>query len=248
VAGGTGERAAPGLPGGTDVVQRSVIATGSLELTTGSVDDVRRRARAVATTAGGLVADEQTDSDGRGRARTVELVLRVPADRFERALDELAALGRPRHRTQSAEDVTTRVIDVAARVRAQRAGVASIERLYARATTIGQVMAIEAQLARRQAALDSLEQQQKWLADQTALATITLTITRTPAAGPPAAAGGPGGFVGGLERGWHALGAVGQAVAVALGALVPWAALTAAVAVPAWLVRRRRRRPEPANG
>ena len=233
------------------VEQRAVIAKGSLELSTKSVDDVRRRARDVVTTAGGVVADEETDSDRHGSAQTVDLTVRVPVDRFDHVLDALAGLGRLEHRSQSAQDVTTQVIDIESRVRAQRASVASIERLYARATTIGEVMAIEAQLAKRQAALDSLERQQKYLADQTALSTISMTITRTPATGPLVAkAGGHGGFVGGLEDGWHALATVGRGLAVGLGAVLPWAALVTVLAVPVWLLRRRRRPvpAEPANG
>ena len=237
--------------GGADVQQRAVIAKGTLELRTKTVDDVRRRAVDVASTANGVVADEQTDSDDRGRAESVRLVLRVPVDRFDSVLDALARLGRLEHRSQSAQDVTTQAIDVAARVRAQRASVESIERLYARARTIGEVMAIETQLAKRQAALDSLERQQKYLADQTALATISVTISRTH---PPAAhaAAGPGGFLGGLEDGWQALAKVGTGLAVALGAVLPFAVLAALVGVAPWLmVRRRRQRPapaEPANG
>jgi hypothetical protein len=236
----------------SDVQQRAVIASGSLELTARSVDDVRRRARDVVTTAGGVVADEETDSDSHGRARTVDLTFRVPVSRFDHVLDALAGLGRLEHRSQSAKDVTTQVIDLDARVRAQRASVASIERLYARATTIGEVMSIEAQLAKRQAELDSLERQQKYLADQTALSTISMTITRTPARPPAAKAAGHGGFVGGLEDGWHALTTVARGLAVALGAVLPWAALLAVLLAPAWLLRRRLRHrptpPAPADG
>jgi hypothetical protein len=112
-------------------------------------------------------------------------------------------------------------------------------------------MAIETQLAKRQAALDSLERQQKYLADQTALATISVTISRTHPTAAHAAAG-PGGFLGGLEDGWQALAKVGTGLAVALGAVLPFAVLAALVGVAPWLmVRRRRQRPapaEPANG
>jgi hypothetical protein len=237
--------------GGADVQQRAVIAKGALELRTKTVDDVRRRAVDVASTANGVVADEQTDSDDRGRAESVRLVLRVPVDRFDSVLDALARLGRLEHRSQSAQDVTTQAIDVAARVRAQRASVESIERLYARARTIGEVMAIETQLAKRQAALDSLERQQKYLADQTALATISVTISRTHPTAAHAAAG-PGGFLGGLADGGQALATAAPGLAGPPGAARPCAVLAALVGVAPWLmVRRRRQRPapaEPANG
>ena len=77
---------------------------------------------------------------------------------------------------QSADDVTGQVIDVAARISAQRASVARIRALLAKATTLGQVVQVEGELTTRQAALESLEGQAAALADQTSLATATVTI------------------------------------------------------------------------
>jgi hypothetical protein len=233
--------------GDADVQERALIAKAALELGTKQVDDVRRRAIDVVTAADGVVANEETASDDRGRAASVHLVVRVPVDRFDRVLDALARLGRLEHRSQSTEDVTTQAIDLAARVRAQRASVESIERLYAKARTIGEVMSIESQLAKRQAALDSLERQQKYLADQTAQATISVTITRTHGPAAHAAKAGPGGFLGGLENGWRALAALATGLAVTIGALLPFAVLLAVLGGPAWLLVRRRRRPAPAE-
>ncbi|WP_310963196.1 DUF4349 domain-containing protein [Nocardioides terrisoli] len=222
------------------MIDRKVIATGSLDLTTRAVADARQRAEALAKGFAGFVADEEATSDRHGRLRTVDLTLRVPSKSFDAAMDSLSRVGTLRHRQQSAQDVTTQVLDVAARVRAQRASVRSIERLYARATTIGQIMSIEAQLSKRQARLDSLERQQKYLADQTSLSTITMTIQRTGRAAPAPVS--HSGFVGGLSDGWHALTRVAAGVLTAVGAVLPFALLGAVLLGPAWLVVRRRRR------
>lgn len=221
----------------TDVIDRAVIATGSLRLTTRHLADARQDAIGLVHGFGGHVADEQSQSDAKGGLDRVDLTLRVPQASFEKALDALGRLGTVRNRQQSVEDVTTQVIDNEARIKAQAASVASIERLLARATTIGEIMSIERELSTRQAELNSLKQQQKWLADQTSFSTVHLSLSR------PAkeADDDETGFLGGLERGWEALGDSAVAVATGVGAVLPFAAVLALVGVPAWLLVQRRR-------
>lgn len=222
-----------------EAMQRKVIATGSLQVTTKRVADARQRAQGLIKGLSGIVAQEEASSGSRGALRVVNLTLRVPSESFASAMDGLSRIGTLRHREQNAQDVTAQVIDVAAKVRAQEASVASIERLYARATTIGEVMSIEAQLAKRQASLDSLRSQQKYLRDQTSLSTITMTIQRTAHPVPPVTT--HTGFLGGLERGWHALGSDALLVVTVVGAVLPFAVALALLLVPVGLWRRRRR-------
>jgi hypothetical protein len=225
-------------PAVDSALQRAVIASGELRLTTKDLAGVRQDAINLVTGLRGHVADEHSLSDTRGRLERVDLTVRVPADSFESALDGLAALGTVRHRQQTVEDVTTQVIDIDARVKAQRASVDSIERLLARATTIAEIMSVERGLTTRQADLDSLVQQQKYLADQTSLSTIQLTLTRPSRQHESAPAPG---FLGGLEGGWHALGRTLVVIGTAIGAVLPFAVVLALIGGPVvWLTRRRR--------
>jgi len=217
-------------------IQRAVIATGAEQLTSAHLGDARLDAIDLVTGLGGTVANEQSQSDDHGRLRRVDLSLRVPAASFERALDGLARLGTVQHREQSVQDVTTQVIDNDARVRAQEASVESIKRLLRRATTIAEIISIEGQLSTRQADLDSLKQQQKWLADQTSMSTIQLTMTR-----PSRTVEAGTGFFSGFGRGWHALGRSTVAVGTAVGAVLPFAVVLALLGVPGWLLVRRRK-------
>jgi hypothetical protein len=238
-----GEPAAPAAkPAADTVVTRSVIATGQLQLRSTHLDDVRQDAINLAMGLRGFVAEEQSQSDAHGKLDRVDLSLRVPAASFEKAFDALAALGTVRHRQQSVEDVTTQVIDTGARVRSQKASVASIQQLLARASSIAEIMSIESQLASRQADLDSLEQQQRYLADQTSLSTIQLTITSpTPAKPHHKAHHRATGFLAGLDGGWHALSGTAVVAGTALGALLPFAVVLALLGIPGWVWVRRRR-------
>ena len=240
--GADGDRSAKDAPASSAAIQRAVIATATLSLSTKDPLEARSRAIGVVTGLDGLVTGEQTASDSHGRINRVDLTVRVPSARFESALDQLSQLGVVRDRQQSAEDVTTQVVDNDARVATQRASVASIQRLMARARTIGEIMSIEAQLSTRQADLDSLVQQQRYLSDQTTLSTINLAFTRPAKSAPKKPEKNDrDGFLAGLDDGWHALGDTLQVVGQVAGALLPFAAVMALVGLPGWLVVRRRR-------
>lgn len=254
---GPEEDTAPGTPtlrgaAAQAPLQRAVVATGRLRVETRQVERARDEALRRTQAWGGLVADEQTSSDDRGRAVSSTMVLRVPTPRFSAALAALADLGRVTEQTRSSEDVTTQVVDNAARVRAAERSILSIERLLSRADRLGDVIRIESDLARRQADLDSLKSQQAYLADQTSLSTITLDLARPSRLAPPPEE--TRGFLAGLQQGWAALAGSGLAVVTVLGAVLPFAALLALVGTPLALVVRRRRTttapttPGPATG
>jgi aspartyl-tRNA synthetase len=120
-----------------------------------------------------------------------------------------------------------------------------ITALLARAESIRDIMSIEAELSNRQAQLDSLTQQQAYLADQTSLATIKVSIERKPSATPAPKKDDDHGFLAGLTAGWDGLRATVVAVLTVVGAVLPFAVVGLLVGVPVWLLIRRLRR-EPA--
>jgi hypothetical protein len=225
-------------------MQRAVISHGSLEMVARDVAGVREDVLRLLKRWDGQVANEETGSDHRGRMSSVSLELRVPSPDFEQAMSQLSTVARTTHQQVSSQDVTTQVIDVNARVRAKEDAIRRIEQLLAHAKSLGQIIAIETDLGNRRAELDSLKQQQAWLADQTSLSTIDVSISRR--VPPPAQPRHDSGFLAGLTSGWHALGAAAVAVLTVVGAVLPFALVLGVVAVPLWLVWRRRGRGHPA--
>jgi hypothetical protein len=224
------------------VQRRSVISTGHIALVSDDVAGVRSRLDAVLARIGGHVADEDTTTDDQGTVTRSHLVVRVPSGRFDGAMTSLAGVASLRGSSRKAEDVTTQVIDVKARIQAERAGVRRLRDLVGHTASLPALLEVERALTQRQGELESLMQQRAFLHDRTSLATITVDVTRsTPAPTPPQASAG--GFVGGLHHGWHALVAVVVALLSAIGALLPFAVAGAIVGVPAWLLVRRVRRP-----
>lgn len=228
-----GEGASEAVPVGS--VDRSLVRTAELTVEVDDTTAATGSVRAAALAAGGFVAQEQIGDRGG------VLVVRVPADALDRAVEQVATLGTVTDRSSSVVDATEEVVDLDARVASQQASVARVRSLLAEATSIGDVVAIESELARREADLDSLTGRLAALRDQVSLSTLTVDL-RGPDA--PAAGTEPPGFGDGLAAGWAGLLAFGTGLAALLGFLLPFVPVLAVVAGTGWLIARgvRRRR------
>ena len=227
----------------SQVAQRAVISTATVSLRSDDVAAAMFDVQKVVDQYNGEIADEKTE--GGEETRRSRLVIRVPSAEFDEAIADLKEVGEVVSSTRRSEDVTTTVIDNAARIRAQEESLKRVEVLLARATSIRDIVAIEAQLTRRQADLDSLKSQQAFLADQTSLSTITVHIEPTPESEPKKPDTDETGFLAGLDDGWDALTKVGSGLATAAGAVLPFAIVFGVLGFPVWLAARRlvRRRP-----
>ncbi len=218
------------------VAERSVISTATVALSSQDVAGARFDVQKMVDRFNGEVAEEQTE--GGEEMRRSRVVIRIPSKEFGAAIEALEEVGVLESSTRTSEDVTTTVIDNAARIRAQEASLKRVELLLGRAVSISDIVAIEAQLTQRQADLDSLKSQQAFLADQTSLSTIHVLIERTSKAKEEPDTD-DAGFFSGLRDGWEALTSFGTGVATVAGALLPFAVLVGLLGVPAWVVARR---------
>jgi hypothetical protein len=254
---GGGPGAAPGFeppdagPGGLGAVPAAVprigpriVKTGSLSLRVqrGVFQDRFQQATLVAGRYGGFVASSQT---GQGKHRSGSLVIRVPADRFEQALGDLKRLGRIESQSISGQDVTGQVVDLEARLRNWQAQETVLLRLMAKADTIEDSIVVQRQLQEVQLAIEELRGQLRVLDDQTAFATVTLSMAEVGFV--PARSKTDGLSFG---RGWQlavdGFVAVFAAVLVGLGYLIPLGLIALAV-LAGMLGYRRLRRPQPAD-
>lgn len=234
------EATSTGSGAGGSTQSASIISKGQISLHTKDIDGARFNLSKLLDSWGGSIANEDSAADVHGKTDREHLELRVPSSTFDTAMNAISRLGTLVDRTRSSQDVTTDVIDNNTRVRSQKLSLARIQALLAQAKNLNQVIAIEDQLSQRQADLDSLEQQQKYLADQTSQATISVYLSV-----PPKHAGAKkhdheNSFVAGLKGGWHNLRGAIADVANAVGNVLPFGALLAVVVAPFWFARRRR--------
>ena len=222
-------------------VEREVIATAEVTLRVDDVATAVPKLTRAATRVGGYVAGEDTSTDPDDPSKTRStLILRVPTDRLQSVLADVRDTGNIVRITSDTRDVTEEVVDVDSRVDSARASVARIRALLSGASTLGDVVRIESELARRESDLESLLARQRTLADQTALATLTVSVVGPEAAVPAAAPQDDTGFFAGLSKGWDAfMGAVVVGLTV-VGVLLPFAVAGLLLLVPVWWIWRWR--------
>lgn len=238
-AGGTTRTSARVLPDDG----RDIVYTGSVTVRVSDVAAAARRVETMTLAMGGLVFSEETSQlPGNRRLGQADLTVRVPPAAFRSTLDRVGALGKELGRTRSARDVTTELADTDSRVRSQERSVARVRTLLAEAETIGEVVQIESELARREADLESLQAQLARLEDVTDLATVEVTLLAKEAPAPARVDDADYGFLVGLRGGLSALLGVVVVGLTVLGALLPFAMVAGLLGWPAYLVLRRGRR------
>ena len=223
-------------------IQRARILTADLTIRAKSVNDVGSvadRAITLVLAAGGESAGDSRVKDGT--LTQADVILKVPPAKYSETLNQLAKLGTELQRSAKAEDVTDEVVDVDSRVSSQTASVERIRRLLASAKNLGDVVTIEAELAKRQADLESLKARQRTLESQTADATITLHVKAPGAAAAKPKKEDNAGFLAGLSAGWTAFTVTVTALVTVFGALLPFLILAMLVLAIVRLVLRRRR-------
>lgn len=223
---------------------RSVITTGYLYLTVDAPLEAATEAAAITEAAGGRVDGRQEFAPQGGDAGGAQLTLRIPAERLTATLERLKELGEVEELQLSASDVTREVQDIDARVTALRSSITRLLALQDQAATVDDLIALETAISDRQAELESLEAQQRYLADQVGLSTITLVLGSRDVA--PVTE--PDTFLTGLIAGWESLVAFGSGLLVLFGVLLPWLVVLGLLGLVALLIVRRARRRVAAPG
>jgi hypothetical protein len=239
-AGGTGGTG--GLEGGA----ARIVKTGSLDLVVGDgrVSATVDRVIAVATGAAGYVSNQKSVEFGDRPTST--LTMRVPVASYESVVAAVRGVakdvgGKVAGAQSTGKDVTAAYADTAAQIQSLRAARSRFLRILAGARTIGETLTVQQRVDDVQGRLDRLEGQRRVLANQSALATLTVGVSEkadmvTPASAPSGLSkawdDAKDGFTGGIE------GLVAGSGRALLVLMVAAAALVAARL--GWRLARRR--------
>jgi len=223
----------------TSGVDREVIKTGYISITVENPSDAATEATRIAVSAGGRVDSRTEYAPTKGNNGSATLTLRLPADHLDATIEKLRGLGTVEELNLSTTDVTTEAQDLDARIRALSASLDRLLGLLSTANDTDTLIKLESAISDRQAQLESLESQRRFLTDQVALSTITVNFGSVEDA--PTVT--PDSFWTGLVSGWTALVAFFSGLVVALGVITPWILLLGLLTLLAIvLIRRRTRR------
>lgn len=225
--------------GSTSSPDRQVVISGDVTITAEDPLAASKQAVRIVESAGGRVDDRTEYAAGENDNGSAQLTLRIPADSLTAVLEKLEKLGTTEQVSLSTSDVTVEKQDLDARIDALRASIGRLGALIAKAKNISDLIALESEISSRQGELESLEAQQRYLADQVAMSSITLYL-QSEAQAPVSQ---PDTFWDGLSAGWGAFVAFWAGLLVVLGVLLPWIVTLGIIAlVIVLLVRRRQAR------
>ena len=208
---------------------RDIVTTGSLQMVVAEPTQVADRLISAVTDAGGRV-DSRSEQSGSS-SPVVDLVLRIPSDKVDGVLADAKKLGAVESMSISHADVTSKRVDVDARIEALQTSVNRLLELMGRAGNTSDLLAAESSLTERQAELDSLRAQRTALHDEITYSTINVNLSVKPTVTRV-------GFLGSVKRGWQSLISTIHGVVVAVGFLLPWIPVLAVLALVTYFVAR----------
>jgi uncharacterized protein DUF4349 len=178
---GTGQAAASAAPRpaggvGAAVDDAKIIRTGTIDLEVRDVPVALRTARDGIRALGGYVGASNTSNSDEGHP-IATITYRIPADRWEDALDLLRGLNGQTTKVVSeqteAVEVTGQVIDIQARIQNLRASETALQAIARTAVKVSDVLEVQSQLTSVRGEIEVLAGQLKDLTDRAAYATLT---------------------------------------------------------------------------
>src|SRR5262245_4491204 len=228
-----------------------VIQNAEITIETDTPNEGQQKIGVIAEKHGGFVViseSKQNEAVSQTVASTVvNVVVRVPAQKFQTVLEEIRGVGgRILYQKSSGQDVTEEYIDLEARIRTKRALEAQFLEIMKQARKISDAMEVQTQLAEVRTEIERLEGRRRFLENQSALSTINVTL-HTPIQVVAAATRGffydlKAAFGNGVDIGSGIFLGVIQFVIVTIPVML-------FIVTPAWLVFKwlRRRMPWPAK-
>ena len=164
---------------------RQLIVEAWISLQVDAIDSLARQVEALAAQRGGWV--ESADILGEGGYRSAAIHIRVPAERFNNAMEALRALGVVTDEGISSADVTDRLIDNEARMTAWRAQEERLIALLENAATVEDIVDIEKRISEVRADIEQVAATQRDLQNRVAASLIRVNLHLPPrfASDPP---------------------------------------------------------------
>ncbi len=168
--------------------QRLIVRTANLSIVVKDTNEALRQISALATQMDGFVVTSHTsrvDQATRG-----SITIRVPAERFDDALQQIEALATDvETRDIRGQDVTEQYVDLQSRLRNLEATEAQLQKIMQRADKIEDVLNVYRQLSETRSQIEQVKGRIQFLEQSAALSSITVDLIPDELAQPIAVGG-----------------------------------------------------------
>lgn len=158
-----------------DQANRMVIQIATLSLVVKDVDQQLPAAYKIATDLGGFVQDSNMSKVPDGTI--AQFTLKVPADRLEKAMVALRAMGEVREEKMTGQDVTAEYADADTQVKNLESAETQLRAIMAKTDKQEDVLKVFNELTRVRGEIEKLKGRMNLLARSVAMATINVSMT-----------------------------------------------------------------------
>lgn len=156
--------------------ERKIIRNGELDLESDNTKNSYTKIASIAEKHGGFVVTSESSALGDA-GETYNIILRVPAAKFDQTLQEIRAVGTRVVREKiSGIDVTEEFYDLEARLRAKRALEEQFLEIMKRATKVSDALEVQTQITEVRTEIEQMEGRRRYLENQAALSTVTINL------------------------------------------------------------------------
>ncbi|MEK7180336.1 MAG: DUF4349 domain-containing protein [Patescibacteria group bacterium] len=170
-----------------NVSQRKIVKNANLSLIVRNLDSAIRSIKATASDLGGFIESLTVSEDGvvilrqdikENRTRSGYLVVRVPTDKLEAALDRIKAEAiKVSSESVTNQDVTEQFIDLEAQLRNLKREEDGYLKIFDRATKIEDILNISSRLSEVRGRIESLQGQINYLSRTIDMSMISIALT-----------------------------------------------------------------------
>ncbi len=165
----------------TAAMDRKIIRNADLTMEVTSTTEAQHKVTSIAESRGGFVvtseAKQRESVDPEKRTLDIKLVVRIPANQFGVALDEIKQLASNlREENVTGQDVTEEFIDLEARIKTQKALELQFLEIMKQASKVADALEVQRQIADVRTEIEKLEGRKRFVENRASLSTITVNI------------------------------------------------------------------------
>lgn len=159
--------------------ERKIIRNAEMTLEADAPEDAQQKITTIAESKGGFVIESQRQISDTKATKTdsVMMTVRVPAAKFDEALDEIRKSGtRVTREDVKGQDVTEEFIDVEARLKTQKALEAQFLEIMKQAKTVDDALNVQREIADVRGEIEKFEGRKKFLENQSEFSTLKILL------------------------------------------------------------------------
>lgn len=221
---------------------RKIIYTAEVSLIVENLTKGQQKLRDMVQKYGGYIAGSNIDGV-TGAPRTGNWKVRVPVGRYDSFMKDVAALGEVQNIHTDSQDVSEEYYDLQTRIANKQVEEKRlIEHLKDSTAKLEDILKVEKEISRVRGEIEQMQGRMRLLANQTELATVTVTINEVKDYVPPA----PPTFFTQIVRtfsdSFSGVIGFGEGAILLAVALTPWLVILLAIGIPLRIFLQRRAR------